>query len=110
VGSGAGTSPQPGAVDLTGRTVGADAAAAPAVGASTPQLNLQLPQQAGARPGSGSRGVLNLLPPPPEQKSKLAKDIEKSGRADCRTAHADNGLLAVVPLIGDAVRDKGCRW
>ena len=95
-------------MDLTGRTVG-DAPAAPATGASAPALNLELPR-AGARPGTASRGMLNLLPPPPERKSKLADDIEKAGRADCRTAHADKGLLAVVPLVGDAVRDKGCRW
>jgi hypothetical protein len=97
-------------VDLTGRTV--EAAAPPAAPASGAGLDLNLPRAgAAAAPGSsGSRGLLNLMPPPPERKSKLATDIEKSARPDCRTAHADSGLLAVVPLVRDAVSDKGCRW
>lgn len=55
-------------------------------------------------------GLLPLLPAPPERKSKLTEGIEKSAKPDCRTAHADMGLLAVVPLAADAIRDKGCRW
>jgi hypothetical protein len=59
---------------------------------------------------TGQRGVLSLLPPPPERKSKLGDDIDKAGKPDCRTAYAQNGLLAVIPLAVDAARDKGCKW
>ena len=56
-------------------------------------------------------GVLPLLPRPPEVDNKLAREIEKAGKADCRKAHAGAGLLAVVPLAVDALRkDGGCKW
>lgn len=58
----------------------------------------------------GVRGVLQMLPPPPERKSKLGEAIDKAGKTDCREAYQKNGLLAVVPLALDAARDKGCRW
>jgi hypothetical protein len=54
--------------------------------------------------------VLNLMPPPPEKKSKLATEIEKAAKPDCRQAYAGMGLLAAVPLAADAVRGKGCKW
>ena len=61
--------------------------------------------------GSGSRGALNLMTPPPERKSKLAEDIRKAGKADCRTAHSSKGLLALVPLTQAALGvDGDCRW
>lgn len=50
------------------------------------------------------------MPHPPETKSKLTESIEKAARQDCRQAHANMGLAAVVPLVIDAVRDKGCKW
>ena len=54
---------------------------------------------------------LPVLPRPPERDEKLARDIEKSGRADCRTAHGAMGILAVIPLVVDAVKkDGGCKW
>ena len=64
-----------------------------------------------ASEGSGSRGVLNLVPPPPiERKDKLAEDIAKAAKPDCRTAYAGLGLLAVVPLVASAVGNGGCNW
>ena len=52
-----------------------------------------------------------MLPRPPEQKSKLAIEIELSGKADCRTAYSGLGPLAVVPLALDALKkDGGCKW
>jgi hypothetical protein len=64
-----------------------------------------------ASEGSGSRGVLNLVPPPPiERKDKLAEDIAKAAKPDCRTAYAGMGLLAVVPLVASAVGNGGCNW
>ena len=86
-------------------------AAQAAQGASAPRLNLNLPpSRAGDFSTSGPKGVLQLMPRPPETKSKLASDIEKAVRPDCAKAYAAAGLLAVVPLAVDAVRDKGCRW
>ncbi|MEO8346176.1 MAG: hypothetical protein ABI607_10815 [Betaproteobacteria bacterium] len=63
-----------------------------------------------ASEGSGTRGVLNLVPPPPERKDKLAEDIAKAAKPDCRTAYAGLGLLAVVPLVASSVGNGGCNW
>jgi hypothetical protein len=61
--------------------------------------------------GTGSRGALNLMPPPPERKSKLAQDIEKAAKPDCREAYAKMGVLGALPLAADALKkDPGCRW
>ena len=92
--------------------VGQDVATPASVPPSAPRLNLDLPRS--PRPGetsaAGSKGVFQLLPRPPETKSKLEKELDKAGRPDCRNAYAGAGLLAAVPLVVDAVRDKGCRW
>jgi hypothetical protein len=66
-----------------------------------------------AAEGSGSRGVLNMIPPPPpvEKKDKLAEDIAKAAKPDCRTAYAGLGILAVVPLVASSVGNNGgCNW
>jgi hypothetical protein len=65
-----------------------------------------------AREGSGSSGVLNLVPPPPpvERKDALAEGIAKAAKPDCRTAYSGMGLLAVVPLVASTVGNGGCRW
>jgi len=66
-----------------------------------------------AAEGSGSRGVLNLIPPPPPvvKRDKLAEDIAKAAKPDCRTAYAGLGLLAVVPLVASSVGNNGgCNW
>ena len=65
-----------------------------------------------AREGSGTSGVLNLVPPPPvpERKDTLAEGIAKAAKPDCRTAYAGMGLLAVVPLVASSVGNGGCRW
>ena len=92
---------------------GHDVATPPAAPASAPpRLNLQL-----ARPRGGelsrhdSRGVLPVLPRPPERDDKLARDIDKAARTDCRSAYSALGPLAVIPLAVDAVRKDGaCKW
>jgi len=64
-----------------------------------------------ANEGSGSRGFLPLqIPIPLEKKSKLADDLQKAVKPDCRKAYADMGLLAVPALVAGAVADVGCRW
>ena len=92
---------------------GHDVATPPAAPASAPpRLNLRL-----ARPRGGelsrydARGVLPVLPRPPERDDKLARDIEKAARTDCRSAYSALGPLAVIPLAVDAVRKDGaCKW
>jgi len=60
---------------------------------------------------SRSRRVVNVLPPPPrDYRSKLAEDMEKSFKPDCRTAYAGLGFLAVIPLVAATVGDGGCVW
>ncbi|MBL8306949.1 MAG: hypothetical protein JNM33_09650, partial [Rubrivivax sp.] len=85
-----------------GSRVGADVATPPSAAASAPpRLNLELARPRGGELSrGGSRGVLPLLPRPPELPDKLARDIEKAAKEDCRKAHAGAGLLAVVPLVG----------
>lgn len=102
--------PATGAPDA-GARAGRDVATPAAQAASAPRLNLELARPRGGEISQqGSRGVLQVMPRPPELKSKLAEDIEKAARADCRTAHSGAGLLAVGPLVADAVRGKGCKW
>ena len=100
----------PGAPDA-GPRVGHDVATAPSLPASAARLNLELVRPRGGPVSvQGPRGLLPVLPHPPEQASKLARDIQRAGQPDCREAYSGMGLLAVVPLVADAVRDKGCRW
>lgn len=41
---------------------------------------------------------------------KLGEAIERSRPADCRSAYAGMGVLAVIPLAASAVTGKGCKW
>ncbi|MFN9744828.1 MAG: hypothetical protein ACK57B_04190 [Betaproteobacteria bacterium] len=99
----------PAGADAEART-GA-AVALPAQAASAPRpLNLELGRwrSAEAGPPSVARRVAeseNRTEPDP-----LAAAIEKSARADCARAHSGAGLLAVVPLVLDALRGSGCKW
>jgi hypothetical protein len=94
-----------------GAKIGHDLAAAPSLPASAPKLQLELVRpRGGPISAQGSRGLLPTMPHPPEVKSKLADQIQKAGKADCRKAYADMGVAAAAPLLLDALRDKGCRW
>ena len=109
------TVPQPsiGAPDA-GPGVGRDVATAPSAPASAPRLNLDLPRTRGGETArESSRGVLQLLPHPPERKSKLAEDIAKAAKKDCKDAYGGMGILAAIPLALDAVKSHsatGCKW
>ncbi len=96
-----------------GAQVGHDIATpASSAASAVPRLNLELSRPRGGELSRGSsRGVLPVLPRPPELDDKLARDIEKAARIDCRKAYAGAGLLAAVPLAADAL-DKagGCKW
>ncbi|HEX2009557.1 MAG TPA: hypothetical protein VJN44_01350, partial [Roseateles sp.] len=94
-----------------GSRLGHDVATPPSTPASAvpPKLNLSLPR-GGEVAGRESRGVLQLMPHPPERKSKLGEGIENAARKDCRDAHSDKGLVAAAPLLLGAASGKGCRW
>jgi hypothetical protein len=49
-------------------------------------------------------------PPASDPRAALSRGIAQAARADCRTAHAGKGLLAIPFLIFDAVTDEGCKW
>jgi hypothetical protein len=99
-----------GRVNLDGSTSGGGAPGPTPPGGGAP-LNLDL-HGGGIGPtmGRSRSGLLPMLPAPPEDKGKLARDIEKAGRADCKDAYAGAGLLAVIPLARDAASGKGCKW
>ncbi len=94
-----------------GSRLGQDVAVPPSASASAPRapLNLSLPRggDISARRGPG---LVDLLPQPPERKSKLEQSIEDTANKDCRKAYADTGILAAIPLAVDAARGKGCKW
>lgn len=95
-----------------GLKLGHDVATPPSVPPERPRLNLDLPRsmRTGEMAARERQGVLNLVPPPPERKSKLTEGMEKSVKKDCRTAYG-GGILAVVPLAINALRDdKNCKW
>lgn len=94
-----------------GSRPGPNLPAPPTAAASTPgraPLNLSLPR--GDMTARRGTGAIDLIPPPPERKSKLEQSIEESANKDCRKAYSGVGILAVVPLAIDSVRGKGCKW
>ena len=94
-----------------GARLGHDIATAPSQPASAARLKLDLVRpRGGPIAAQGSRGLLSVVPHPPELKTKLEKEIELSGLADCRKAYSAMGLAAALPLMVDALREKGCRW
>jgi hypothetical protein len=94
-----------------GTRLGQDVATAPSTPASAPKLDLEWRRPRGGEISrQGSRGVLELLAHPPERKSKLSESLENAAKKDCREAYSGAGVLAAVPLLLDAARDKGCRW
>jgi hypothetical protein len=105
------TIPVPAGARDAGTRLGQHVATPPVLPASAPRLNLErVRPRGGGMSARGSRGLLPMLPHPPEDSSKLADDIAKAARPDCRKACGGPGLAAVAPLAVDALREKGCRW
>ena len=81
---------------------------------TAPSLDLDaMRKRAGelARAGTGNRAILPFpMPPVPEKKSKMETAIENARKPDCRTAYANLGLAAVVPLIANEFGEGSCRW
>lgn len=94
-----------------GSRLGADVAVPPSASASAPRapLNLSLPRSGDIAARRGP-GLVELLPQPPERKSKLEQSLEDAANKDCRKAYANAGILAAIPLAVDAARGKGCKW
>jgi hypothetical protein len=95
-----------------GSRIGHDVATPGSAAASAPKkLNLELARPRGGELSRmGSVGALPVLPRLPDN-DKLARDIEKAGRADCAKAYREAGLMAAVPLVVDALKkDGGCKW
>lgn len=69
---------------------------------------------AGSNYRNRSRGALESLHQSEERDStmetRLASGVKRAQRPDCRTAYAGGTLLAVIPILVDTVRDKGCKW
>lgn len=86
-------------------------AAAPPVATAplAPRLNLNLPR-GGETSRGASQGLLQMLPRPPERPSRMADEVAKAAKKDCRQAYSGMGLLAVVPLVAGAVKGDGCNW
>jgi hypothetical protein len=69
-----------------------------------------------AREGTAGLVALPKRPPPTldpgreMREEQLARDIARSRRNDCRSAYSGLGLLAVLPLLKDAVTGSGCKW
>ncbi len=69
-----------------------------------------MPARSRAR-GTGSRAVLAFpMPAVPPKKSKMEEAIENARKPDCRTAYADLGLLAALPLIANQFGEGTRRW
>src|SRR5579862_3007712 len=61
--------------------------------------------------GSGNTALLPFpMPAVPPKKSKMEEAIENARKPDCRTAYANMGLLAVVPLVANEFGEGTCRW
>lgn len=62
--------------------------------------------------GGGPRTVLPFpMTPPPKPKTTVQQAFDKAlKKNDCRDAHEQLGLAAVVPLVIDAFRENGCKW
>jgi len=94
-------------------------AAAPAPAEERPTFDMAAARgtaRKAAREGTQGLVALPKRPPPTldpgreTREEQLARDIARSRRNDCRSAYSGMGLLAVVPLLKDAVTGSGCKW
>jgi hypothetical protein len=88
------------------------AASVPAEGA--PRLDLEAMRQRArdiTKEGVGQRAILPFpMPVKPAQKSKEQLAIEQAWKPDCKTAYAGMGLLAMIPLMMNAIGEGTCSW
>ncbi len=82
---------------------------------ATPRINLDSIKDRAreiTREGTGPRTVFPALTAPkPPPKSATQQAFDKAlQRPDCKEVYADLGLAAVIPLVRDAITEKGCKW
>ena len=96
---------------------GTPAEAAPATG--RPAFDMAAARRAARAAAHGDKPGLVTLPdrPPPTidpvRDSRMeaeARDAARPNPHDCRVAYAGMGLLAILPLVKDAVTGSGCKW
>ncbi|AZN35985.1 hypothetical protein [Iodobacter ciconiae] len=75
-----------------------------------PKLDLSIPKDVINPEPESPPKIAGLKPPTKTPRSELAKSLDKANRPDCKKAYSGLGLLAVVPLIADAVNNSGCQW
>lgn len=124
-GAAARASPAPGGRDPAGSTAaesdifsrrGAGPPGAAGSGEAAPRIDLDQVRRRARELASESAGPRTLLPfptvkPPEDTRSKTQQAFDKAlKRPDCRDVYAAMGLAAVVPLVLDAVTEKGCKW
>lgn len=65
-----------------------------------------------SREGTGPKTLFKFpTAPPPVAKRREQEIFDKAlKRPDCKDAYAEMGLAAVVPLVRDAITEKGCKW
>ncbi len=102
--------------DIFGARRDGEGGGAPGTAKATPRIDLDAARQRARELGSegtGPRTVFAFPTPPPEvvKKKKVEEVFDKAlKRPDCKDAYSDMGLAAVVPLVRDAVTEKGCKW
>jgi hypothetical protein len=65
-----------------------------------------LPREMGALQQGSARPNLHARTP----QEGLERTLSRAARGDCRTKHAQMGLLAIPFLVTDTVKDTGCKW
>ncbi len=63
-----------------------------------------------ARVHSGLEGVQQAEQGDHSIETRFGNATARSGRQDCQRAYSGLGILAVVPLVIDTVKDSGCKW
>lgn len=99
----------------------------PSIKVNVPQSNLlpALPAQSGSKKTLDMDGIrkaaraiahedsikrLSGADEPYSRSKSIEKDMNRAGRPDCRTEHANLGILAIPFLLKDAMTERGCKW
>lgn len=90
--------------------------AAPRDETAAPHFDMATARRAARQGGTQDKNLVALPDHTPnvvlqrEREEKVQQAMERARRGDCRNAYSGMGLLGVIPLVIDTVRDKGCKW